>query len=514
MAEGDLLRFDDVELDVARAELRRDGALVPVEPQVLDLICFLALHAGEIVTRDALIEGVWGGRIVSESAIASRINAARTALGDDGTAQRIIKTIPRRGFRFEADVTAAARPALRSGPALPDRPSVAVLPFQNMSGDPDQTYFSDGITDDIITDLARYAELFVAARHSSFAYRDSPLSAADIARELGVQYIAEGSVRRAGNRIRVTARLIDPVAGNELWAERYDGEMQDIFALQDEITAVIVNTLAGQITRQHYRRVQGKDPDAVDAYDHALRAAEHGLRVSPEDNDLARAEAEQAIAADPDMAKAHAILALTYINEANNFWVADAERSNALGWQAARRAVAADDRDPWAHAFHGIADLWSHRVHDRALASMTRAIALNPSNAYFRALHAYVLAYAGLHEIALEELDIAMRHSPHHPPVFHIFRGRPLMLLGRLDDALPDLERAASLMPGHSNAHAFVAACYAGLGRGTEAHTAIAHAQKTSPFYRLSAVRRTLPFAEKRDLETLLDLLGQAGLPE
>jgi len=220
--------FDRFEVDVARGELRRDGQPVPVEPKVLDLIAYLARRPGEVISRDDLIAAVWEGRIVSDSAISSCIAAARTALGDDGAAQRLIRTIPRRGFRFVGEISSPDQPVL---PALRDKPSVAVLPFQNMSADPEQNYFSDGITDDIITDLSRYNELFVIARHSSFIYRDIELAASEIARELCVQYIAEGSVRRADNRIRVTARLIDPWEGNELWAERYDRELTDVFEI-------------------------------------------------------------------------------------------------------------------------------------------------------------------------------------------------------------------------------------------------------------------------------------------
>lgn len=507
-SEG-LLAYEGFEIDTARGELRRDGVAVPVEPQVFDLIAHFARHPGQIISRDDLISAVWGGRIVSDSAISSRINAARTALGDDGTAQQIIKTIPRRGFRFEAQ-RAAANPA----PPLPDKPSIAVLPFQNMSGDPDQMYFSDGITDDIITDLSRYAELFVVARHSSFAYRDSATPPADIARELGVQYIADGSVRRAGDRIRVTAQLIDPQAGNQLWAERFDRELRDIFEVQDEITAVIVNTLAGQIARQHYHRGLGKNLESIDAYDHALRATEHALRVSPKDNQIAREAAEKAIAADPGFARAHAALANVYVNEGNNLWVADPATSFDLGLRAAETAVAADNRDPWAHAFLGICGLWRHRNHDRATASMNRAIELNPSNAYFRGLRSYVLAFAGNPEAALADIDIAMRHSPHLPPVFYGFRGRALLLQRRFAEALPDLEQMAAVMPGHSNAFAFLAACYAALERPAEAGNAIGRLGDITPHYRLGAVRRDFPYARAEDLELVLDLLGRAGLPE
>ncbi|RZW03856.1 MAG: hypothetical protein EX266_11040, partial [Rhodobacteraceae bacterium] len=340
---GDVIAFDDFRIDHARGELTRGGLPVAVEPQVLDLIAHLAAHPGVVLTRDDLIDAVWGGRIVSDSAISSRINAARTALGDDGTAQKYIKTIPRRGFRFEADVGARLAPATS---ALQGKPSIAVLPFENLSGDPEQRYFSDGITDDIITELSRYGELFVISRHSSFACRDSDQSTAEIARYLGVQYIAEGSVRRVGDRIRVTAQLIDPEAGHQLWAERYDRDVTDIFEVQDEITTVIVNTMFGQIAHLHHRRVLGKDPGTVDAYVHVLKATEHALRVAPGDNEIAKSEIAAAIAIDPEFARAHAVRALTLVNEANNFWVADQDASERLAHEAALAAIATDSRDP------------------------------------------------------------------------------------------------------------------------------------------------------------------------
>jgi TolB-like protein len=511
---GGILLFGDSRIDLARGELSREGAPVAVEPQVLDLIVFLASNPGRVVSRDEIIAGVWNGRIVSDSAISTRINAARAALGDDGTLQRVIRTVPRRGYLFAQEVTAEAAAGPAARPALPEKPSVAVLPFQNMSGDPEQAYFSDGITDDIITDLSRYSELFVIARHSSFAYRDDSLAPAEIARNLGVRYIAEGSVRRAGNRVRVTARLIDPRAGNELWAERFDRDVTDIFAVQDEITAVIVNMLAGQIARQHYLRVLAKGPDAIDAYDHALKAMELALKVAHGPNAEARDEALKAIAITPGFARAHAILALTYVNEGNNLLGADPSDSFARAFRAASAAVEADARDPWAHAMLGIAELWQRAPVDRALASMRRAVELNPSNAQFRGLYAYVLGYVGQPETALEELDTATAQNPHFPAVFLGFRARALLLLGRADEALPYAERMATLMPGHANALAFLAIGYAASGRLDEAREATARLRDAHPFYTVGAVCRHFPFARPADLHFVLEMLIRAGLPE
>ncbi len=518
---GGILIFSDSRIDLARGELRRQGSTVPVEPQVLDVIVFLASNPGRVVSRDEMIAGVWNGRIVSDSAISTRINAARAALGDDGAAQNVIRTVPRRGYLFVPEVTmetAADADERTTGPArrpaLPARPSVAVLPFQNMSGDPEQAYFSDGITDDIITDLSRYSELFVIARHSSFAYRDTSTPPREIARELGVRYLAEGSVRRAGNRVRVTARLIDPHAGNELWAERFDRDLTDIFEVQDEITAVIVNTLAGQIARQHYLRVLAEGPEATDAYDHALKAMEHAWRVTPEDNDLAREEAGKAVAIDPSLARAHAILALSHINEANNFWVADPSESFQRAHRAASDAVAADPRDPWAHAMLGIAELWLRRGAERSLASMRRALELNPGNAHFRGLHAYVLGYVGQPKAALEELEIAARESPHHLAVFDGFRSRALLLIGRIEEALPFAQRVVAEMPRHSNALAFLAVAFAAAGRLEEARETVARLSESNPHYRLAVARRFLPYERPEDLAFMTGMLERAGLPE
>jgi len=273
-----IISFLEFQLDLERGELRRNGDPVQVEPQVLDLIAHFASHPGQLVTRDELIDAIWSGRIISDSAISSRTNAARVALGDDGSAQRLIKTVPRRGFRFEATVE---KLTTEKPSRLPDKPSVAVLPFQNRSGDPEQSYFSDGITEDILTDLSRYEELFVSARHSSFAYRGAEISGSEIADDLGVHYIVEGSVRRAGDRIRVTARLTDPWTGAHLWGERYDRDLTDIFEVQDEITSVIVNTLSGEISRQHYQRSLKKSADTVNAYDHVLRALDYVWKFDP-----------------------------------------------------------------------------------------------------------------------------------------------------------------------------------------------------------------------------------------
>lgn len=508
MDDTTVISFVDFKIDTARGELTQDGQVVSLEPQVLDLIIYLASHPGQIVTRDDLIENVWGGRIVSDSAVSSRINAARTALGDDGQRQEMIKTIPRRGFRFEATVGPTS-PV--DEPALTDKAAIAVLPFRNMSGDPEQSYFSDGITDDIIIELARYQELFVIARQSSFAYRDAATPLLQIARELSVQYLLEGSVRRSGNRIRVTAQLINPESGGHLWVERYDRSIEDIFEVQDDITAMIVNTLIGEIARDRYKRSLTKSADKVNAYDHFLQASEFNYRGGRDDVERAREEASKAISIDPAMARAHALIAWTYLAEFLNAWGDGPETAIAKARKYALSAVEADEREPLAYAVLG----WVHmcvRDFERGLAEQRRAIAGNPGNAHYRGLYAFTLAYAGRSEEAIDELEKAMVLNPRYPDLYNAHYGRALFNLRRYDEAILPLAKIRTSQPGNTNAIALAAACYAALGRLDEARATVEEVRRGSPDYTHDYARKFLPFARDEDRDHFLGHLALAGL--
>ena len=246
--------FENNVLDGDLRELTCAGASVPLQPQVFDLLLYLVAERTRVVSKDDLISRIWSDRIISDSALNSRINAARKALGDDGATQRLIKTIPRKGFRFVGDVReeALAKPApvdaaLSSARIVLDRPAIAVLAFENMSGDPTQDHFGDGISEDILTALSKQRWFIVIARNSSFTYKGRAVHIKQIAEELGVRYIVEGSVRKVDNRVRVTAQLNDATTGGHLWAERYDRELLDVFAVQDEITERIVAAIEQQI---------------------------------------------------------------------------------------------------------------------------------------------------------------------------------------------------------------------------------------------------------------------------
>jgi TolB-like protein len=261
-------RFDDYSLDTSLRELRHGPDLVTVEPQVFDLLEYLLCHRERVVSKDDLLTGVWHGRIVSESALTTRINSARAAIGDNGETQHFIKTFRGKGLRFVGNVQVqtkakAAETTIRTEPAiarsaLSDQPSIAVLPFLNMSGDPEQGYFADGMTEEIITALARFKSLFVIARNSSFNYRDRSVGIKQIAQDLGVRYVLEGSVRKAGDRVRITGQLILAKTGAHIWAERFERKLTDIFGLQDEISENIVGAVAPEILEAEVRNARGK----------------------------------------------------------------------------------------------------------------------------------------------------------------------------------------------------------------------------------------------------------------
>ena len=519
MQTAETIFFGDFQIDIARGELRRSGSVVPIEPQVLDLIAFLASHPGRVVSRDEIIDGVWGGRIVSDSAISSRINSARKALGDDGKRQEIIKTVSRRGFLFvpEPDLTDRDVEAVLATPrssAGRGKPSIVVLPFENLSGDPAQSFFSDGIADDIITDLSRYDELFVIARQSAFAFHGRKGNANDFADELDVEYMQEGAIRRAEGRVRVTVQLSDVASRKTIWAERFNRDVADILDVQEEIATVIVNTLVGQVSLKHYRRIQKTGTNTVDAYDHTLKAQQHIWAFSRESAALARKEAEAAIALDPDLARAHAVLGWAHHTQASNGWSTGSEQPFATALACAKAAVTADPNEPWGHCVLGFSLWWQERGGDfgRGLEEARLAVRLNPSNAHFRMIVGATFAYMGRGEEALTEINAAIRFNPLFPGLYLVHRSRAFFVVGRYQEALADAERATVEMPKHANALALLAACYQELGKHDDAKDAIAALRVASPSYTLDFVRRTLPFANPDNLSQFCHLLADAGL--
>ena len=309
-----LYLFEDFALDCSRRELRRGSESLSVEPQVFDLLAYLVQNRHRVVSKDDLVEAVWEGRIVSDATLSSRVNAARNALRDNGEEQRLIRTLVRKGFRFigtvrEEGVEAMVPMEPETGLRLPDRPSIAVLPFTNMSGDKEQDYFADGMVEDIITSLSRVKWLFVIARNSSFVYKDRAVDMKQAGRDLGVRYLLEGSVRKVANRVRISGQLIEAEEGSHLWAEQYDRDLNDVFALQDEITINVVSAIEPNLRQAEIERVKRKRPDNLGAYDLVLRALPSVYTCMPEGAARGVPLLDQALAIEPTYALAHGFAA-------------------------------------------------------------------------------------------------------------------------------------------------------------------------------------------------------------
>ena len=360
--------FSDQMLDTDRRELCRGPDRVAIEPQVFDLLVYLVENRERVVSKDDLIAAIWEGRIVSESTLTSRINAARKAIGDSGQDQKLIRTISRKGFRFVGTVRSqragsespdnASHPAdevneaSRSILSPLDRPAIAVLAFTNMSGESEQEYFSEGISEDIITALSKLRWFYVIARNSSFIYKGKAVHVEQVGDELGVGYVVEGSVRKEGDRVRITAQLNEVSTGIHIWAERYDRSLADVFAVQDEITQAVVAAIEPQLYAAENFRAQRKAPDSMDAWDLVMRALSHYWRVTRQDNMVAQALLEKAISIDPNYGQALGLLAASHMFSAHMGW-ADMAAAIPIGERAALAAIRADSEDPWAHYASG-----------------------------------------------------------------------------------------------------------------------------------------------------------------
>ena len=534
---GLIFRFGTYEVDLERQELRRSGAAVPIEPQVFDVLAFLVQHRERIVSKDELFETVWQGRVVSDAALNSRISAARRAIGDSGNAQTLIRTVHKRGFRFvgEVDGDGVALPAAdtESSPsetddapalapaavpaeplALPDRPSIVVLPFQNMSGDPDQEYFADGLTEDIITGLSRQQWFFVIARNSSFSYKGEAVDVRQVASELGVRYILEGSVRRASKRVRVTGQLIDATVGNHLWADRYDRELSDIFELQDEITNRVIGSVGSQILLAEAARVRRKPPQSIDAWDLVMQALPHMWRMTTDDHRSAQDLLLEALSLDPEYAHAYALLGWIYVSMFNLDTGKPIHEFTERALDAGTRAVELDDQDPWGHLVLGLG-FARRRKPDLALMHLTKAIELNPSFALGHAGLGYGLAVGGQPERGLEVLEQAHRLSP-RDPFLAIYaptvRYMALFALGRYEETIAVCRETASLHPNHAGAWRLMTVSLALLGREDEARAALARTLALQPDLSIDHVETNTVYANAADRARFRDGLRKAGL--
>jgi TolB-like protein len=512
-------------LDTERRELRRGSEPIAVEPQVFDLLVHLIEHRDRVVSKDDLIASVWGGRIVSDSTLTSRINAARKAVGDSGGEQKLIRTIARKGVRFIATVhvpSDAAEPAApgraedvrepRPGLPLPDRPAIAVLPFTNMTGDPGQEYFSDGISEDIITALSKLRWFFVIARNSSFTYKDKPVHMKEIAADLGVNYVVEGSVRRGGDRVRITAQLNDASTGSHIWAERYDRELADVFAVQDEITEAIVAAIEPQLYAAENFRARRKPPDSLDAWDLVMRALSHYWRVTRQDNVAAQALLEKAAAIDPNYGQALGVLATSQTFGAHMGWD-DMAAIAPIAERAAHTAIIADSEDPWAHHALGSVYLFARRFDD-SLAEFETALHLNPNFSLAQGYYGLTLAYCGRWEEGSLAAGRALRLSPRDPfsAIYNGIAAYAQFVGGNYEEATRLAREGIRLRGDFVGAHRVLTAAAGMAGEVEVATAALQELRRAQPNISLAWMAREMPIKQDADREHYLEGFRRAGL--
>jgi len=681
-----LYSFEDFSLDTARRELRRNGTLIPLQAQVFDLLEFLIRNRERVVSKDDLIAAVWKGRIVSESTLSTRINAARSAIGDTGEEQRLIRTAYGRGIRFvgavreeeetvrklaaifAADVEGysrlmerdevgtlrrltacravldkliaahhgrvfgsagdsvvadfssavdavqcavavqeamakggASRPAAEqmrfrigvhvgdvlvqgenlfgdgvniaarlealaepggicisaavrdqigtklsvgftdlgeqqvkniaqpirayrvggqtaagyaaSALPLPDKPSIAVLPFQNLSGDPEQEYFADGMVEEIITALSRIRWLFVIARNSSFTYKSKAVDVRQVGRELGVRYVLEGSVRKADSRVRITAQLIDATIGAHLWAERFNGSLENVFELQDNVALSVAGVIEPTLRHFEIERAQRKRPDSLDAYDLYLRALPHAYTAMPGAAEKALPLLERAVAIEPDYAAAHAFIAFCRHTRYLRGGMDEDEGHAAL--RHARIAIAAGADDPtalsWAAFVIGILE----RDYETVFDAFDRALALSPSSSLALGSSSIIRALAGDGATAIEQAQQALRLSPYDPLIFRPYIGLAWahFFAGRYEEAAIAAGRAVQANPGFSIARMCRTAALVNLDREHETRASVKGLLEVQPDFSISQFVATAPTTPER-LAIIADALRRAGLPE
>ncbi len=409
-------------------------------------------------------------------------------------------------------------PSTQSLP-LPDKPSIVVLPFANMSDDPTQEHFSDGITEDITTDLSRLSSLFVIARNSAFTYKGKATKVQDISRELGVRYVLEGSIRKADNRVRVTAQLIDATTGGHLWSERYDRPLQEIFVLQDEIRQKIVFALKVQLTPEEQERFKKAPTNNLEAYDYFLRGREAGDRAffesKKEASEQARQMYEKAVELDPRYAAAYVGLGLAYYRDFFFLWVQEPAQSLGRALELTQRAVALDDSLPGAHRILGLVYL-HQRQHEQAIREIERAIALNPSDALNYSVLGVTLVFAGQLNDGVKALEQGLRLDPRNPTIYLIQLGHAYRSAGQWEKAIVPIKQALSLNPAIIPARANLAVCYVELGREEEARAEAAEVLRRNPGFSVEAAWRkeNQPFKEDPTpiLERLYAAARKAGL--
>ena len=527
MSPALLYRFEDFVLDGSRRELRRAGRLVAVEPQVFDLLAYVIRARDRVVSRDDLLDAVWHGRIVSEATLSSRVNSARAAIGDSGAEQRFIRTLPRKGLRF----VGAVQEIYETPPPLPvvgpnalearasdlEGPSIAVLSFTNMSGDPRQDYLADGIAEEIITALSRCSGLFVIARTSSFIYKGRAVDIRRVGRELGVGYVLEGSVRRSGERLRITGQLIDAVSGAHLWADRFEGELREVFELQDRISENVVAAIEPTLQFAEISRRKHKTADTLDAYDLLLRAYALEYEFTAESMAAALDCLNQALALHPNYAMAMAAAAYCHAQRHFQGWAPQDGMYRAEGLRLAWNAVELAPNDAqvlWKAAFA----IWNLAQGEResAVELFDRSLMINPNSATALTLAGWIETMRGDQGKGRELISRARRLNPRDPRAWLLSGAMAISALidGSHLDAVTWAKKALVQNRRFAVALRVLAVALVELKQHDQAAEAMQELRRIEPELTVSEFFNRIPVPLEGMARTYAEALRIAGLPE
>jgi TolB-like protein len=514
--------FEEYTFDTELRELHRGPDVVSVAPQVFDLLEYLIRNRERVVSKEDLINAIWSGRIVSDAALTTRLNVARNVIGDTGEKQRLVKTLPRKGFRFIGPVREVEKPAgaaTGNGPvepakptlALPDKPSIAVLPFQNMSGDPDQDYFADGTVDEIISALSRFKSLFVIARNSSFTYKGRAVDIKQVGRELGVRYILEGSVRKAAGKVRITGQLLDATTGAHLWTDRFEGDLSDVFALQDEVTVNVVSAIQPKLL-QTEMDLAARRPNNLSTYDLCLRA-QHVQSWTRGGSAESLRLVSRALEIDPRCGFAATLAGECHLRNARHGWTADPKSEISEGFRLLRLALSIDGNATLALSMLGRATAAFSGDFDTAREMVDRAVALNPNSYRAWDERGWTYLTVGQPEEAIRSFERRIRLSPFDPLLFATTAGMSAALigLGRFDEAVSAARKAVRQNPLFPFTYRCLASALAHLGREAAVREAVAGLLELEPDFRIS---ERVARGDVLGLQSYIDGLRKAGLPE
>jgi TolB-like protein len=515
MTGSDEFRFGPFRLDSKQRTVSRDGKPVRVGGRALDILFALASANGGVISKDALMAAVWPGQIVEENAIQVQVSALRKALDEDRKGQDYIVTVPGRGYRL-IGLAPSASPEHEAytvrGARFPEGRSIAVLPFQNLSSDPDQDYFADGMVEDIIAGLSRITWLSVIARNSSFIYKGKATDVKQIARDLGVRYVLEGSVRKIGNRVRVTVQLIDAETGVHLWVERYDRQFDDIFALQDEIAMSVVGAIEPNLRKAELERIKRKRPESLDAYDLVLQAMPYAYSHMAEKAAIAIPLLKTALEIEPGYPAAHAPLALCYHARYGRAGLNDEDRLAAI--HHARAAIIGGGDDAIALGIAGFVIAMDERDPAAGLDLFERALALSNSNALSLSCSALALSWIGKTDVAIERAERALRLSPFDPLTYLAYNALAISYfqLKEYEKSRDAARRSIQSNPQFGMSHAFLAAALVRLGCDEEAKFEARQTVAVEPQFSIQKFSVAAGF-EPTVFKPFADAWEKAGIP-